>query len=103
MESASAVQVFRESLIAAARGPFFPDWEFGTLFGMERPEVESIAESFSAATPIAGDVAVALNNAMNNLLGYPHGQELAWAQWLSVSPAELQAIYSQWRASGSEA
>ena len=103
MKSASSIRAFQESLIAAARGPFFPDSEFGTLFGLERAEVASIADSFNSATPLTGDVALALNNAMNNLLGYPHGQEAAWAQWLTVTPAELQAIYSQWRASGSEA
>ena len=92
MKDASVTQTFRESLIAAARGPFFPDWEFGALFGLERSEVESIADSFSAATPVARDVALAINNAMVNLLGYPHGQESAWGQWLSVTPAELQAI-----------
>lgn len=101
-KSASVTQAYRESLVAAARGPFFPDREFATLFGLERADVESIADSFSGSTPVTGDVALALNNAMNNLLGYPHGQETAWAQWLSVKPTELQAIYSQWLASGTE-
>lgn len=62
MRSSSDIQAFRESLLAAARGPFFPDWEFHTLFGLERSEVESIAESFSPDTPLTGDVALALNN-----------------------------------------
>jgi len=97
------VQVFRESLVAAARGPFFPEWEFHSLFGLDRAGVESIADSFSSATPITGDIALALNNAMGNLLGYPHGQEAAWSQWLSVTPTELQVIFAQWRASRNEA
>ena len=103
MKSISDTQAFRESLVAAARGPFFPDWEFHTLFGLERDEVESIADSFSSDTQLTGDVALALNNAMGNLLGYPHGQEAAWAQWLSVTPAQLQVIFSRWRVSGNEA
>ena len=103
MKSISDTQAFRESLVAAARGPFFPDWEFHTLFGLERDEVESIADSFSSDTQLTGDVAFALNNAMSNLLSYPHGQEATWAQWLSVTPAQLQVIFSRWRASGNEA
>jgi len=103
MTSTADTQAFKEALIAAARGPFFPDWEFHTLFGLERSELASIAESFSSATPIIGDVALALNNAMANLIGYPHGQEAVWPQWLSVPPAELQTIFSRWRASGNEA
>ena len=103
MERITDFQAFKESLVAAARGPFFPDWEFHTLFGLDRVEVQSIADSFSSATPLAGDIALALNGAMGNLLGYPHGQEAAWPQWLSVSPAELQVIFSRWRASSNEA
>ena len=103
MEEVDVARVLRESLIAAARGPFFPDWEFHSLFGLDRSEVESIADAFSSDTPLTGDVVLALNNAMGNLLGYPHGQEAAWPQWLSVTPAELQVIFSRWRAFGNEA
>ena len=103
MENISDFQVFRESLVAAARGPFFPDWEFHALFGLERAEVEFIADSLTPSTPLTGDVALALNNAMVNLLGYPHGQDAAWPQWLSATPAELEAIFSRWQACGNEA
>ena len=103
MESISDVQAFKESLVAAARGPFFPDWEFHSLFGLDRAEVDSIANAFSLATPLSGDVALALHNSMGNLLGYPHGQEAAWSQWLSVTPAELRTIFSRWQASSIEA
>ena len=34
-----------QALRAAADGPFFPDWEFHTLFGLERSEVRAIADS----------------------------------------------------------
>ena len=99
MSNTSDFQVFREALLAAAHGPFFADWEFHTLFGLDRAGVESVADTFSPSTPLAGDVALALNNAMVNLLGYPHQQESVWAQWISVSPTELQAVFSKWKAS----
>lgn len=102
MESTSDFQAFRESLLASARGPFFPDWEFHTLFGLERSEVESIADSLTPETPLTGDVALAINNAMCNLLGYPHGQDAVWSRWLSVTPEELQVIFSRWWASRNE-
>ncbi len=103
MERVSDFQAFKESLAAAASGPFFPDWEFHLLFGLERAEVGSIADSLTAATPITGNVALAINNAMNNLLGYPHGQGAAWSRWLSVTPAQLQVIFSRWQVSRNEA
>ena len=103
MEDVDVVRILRESLIAAARGPFFPDWEFHTLFGFQRVEMEAIAEAFTATTPHTGDVARAINNAILNLIGYPHDGESVWSQWLSVSPAELQVVHSQWRAAGKAA
>ena len=103
MGDISDYQVFKESLLAAARGPFFPDGEFHPLFGLERADVESIANTFSPSTALAGDVALALNNAMNNLLGYPHQREAAWSEWLSVSPAQLEIVFVRWRVSGNGA
>lgn len=103
MKGTPEFQVFKESLLAATRGPFFPDAEFHSLFGLERAEVESIADSLTSTTPLTGDAALAINNAMGNLLGYPHGQDAVWSQWLSVTPEELQVIFSQWRALGIEA
>ena len=103
MTGISDYQAFRESLLASAHGPFFPEWEFQTLFGLQRADVAAIAESFSPATALTGDVALALNNAMGNLLGYPHGHEADWHEWLSVPPEQLQVIFSKWRASRSEA
>jgi hypothetical protein len=103
MSNTSDFQLLREALLAAARGPFFPDWEFHTLFGLNRADVESVADTFSQSTPLTGDVTLALNGVMNNLLGYPHQQDAVWAQWISVSPTELQAVFSTWRASRNEA
>ena len=36
MLSAHDHKIIAEALSAAAEGPFFPDWEFHTLFGLER-------------------------------------------------------------------
>jgi len=103
MESSSDFQFIKESLIAAARGPFFPDWEFSTLFGLERVEVEAIADSLTPESALVGDVARAINGSMGNLLGYPHGQDAAWSQWLSITEPELHSVFQRWRARRSEA
>lgn len=103
MRSTADTRSFKEALVAATRGPFFPEWEFQTLFGLDRSEVARIAEAFSSATPLTGRVSLAVGNAVTNLLGYPHGQEAAWLQWLSVTPSELEAAYRRWRASSSGA
>ena len=103
MKSNAERQVFQEALAAASRGPFFPDWEFHTLIGFERHDVEAAATSFSPSTPLTGDLALMLNNCINNLLGYPHGQDSVWSQWLSVTPRELEAIFARWQSADIEA
>ena len=89
--------VIKECLHASAYGPFFPDWEFNTLFGLERSRVCSIADTFDASSPITEDIELAVNNSIGNLLGYPHGLDSAWSQWISVSQSELQNLFSRWQ------
>lgn len=89
--------VYREVLTASAHGPFFPDEAFSTLFGLERAVVASLALTFSDATPLDGDVALAIANGLGNLLGYPHGCGAEWSQWISITPAELSAVLARFR------
>lgn len=39
-------EVILQCLLAAADGPFFPDWEFSTLFGFEREEIRRTASTW---------------------------------------------------------
>lgn len=100
MRSISDGQVFRESLLAAAPGPFFPNRKFHALFALERVEVEAIAESLTSTTPLSEDVALALNNAMINLLGYLHDQSCV--ALVVIGHTGLQVIFSRWQASRAE-
>jgi len=90
-------------LRAAADGPFFPDWEFQTLFGLTRPEVKAIADRYPDVDkeddePAGNDDSwLAINNTFANLLGYPHRQEPTWSSWIDVSPAEVEQIFKKWR------
>ena len=90
-------RVVFECLRASVEGPFFPDWEFHTLFGLDRREVAAIV----AAVPNIDDseerVSLAIHNAMGNLLGYPHGEAAAWRQFISVPEVEVKRIFDRWR------
>lgn len=103
MFSIADLRTFHEALSAAADGPFFPDWEFSSLFGRERDEFRRLASEFSTTLTVSADVAAAVVDACHNLLGYPHGQEGAWSQWLSVSPEDLAAAYARIRSVRHEA
>ena len=88
-------EVVRQCLRAAVVGPFFPMGVFQTLFGLDHPRVADIAfaTSIDDASP---DVSHAINNAMNNLTGYPHKRQDVWSQYVSVSPEEVRRILNKW-------
>jgi len=92
------LRTFKEALSAAADGPFFPDWEFSSLFGFEREEFRRLASEFNETSTVSDRQLIAISNACNNLLGYPHRKESVWSQWLDASPEELAAAYSRLKA-----
>src|SRR6185369_11446825 len=89
-------------LRAAVDGPFFPDGEFHSLFGMTRVEVLSVADRFPDVDEFDDepgsneDTWLAINNCLLNLLGYPRGNERVWEQWIPVSPDALDQLFMKW-------
>ena len=86
-----------ECLKAAADGPFFPDWEFHTLFGVERMEVAKVVASWPFADASSRAVFLSVNGSMLHLMYYPHRKWESWDEFISVSPAEVERIYQKWR------
>jgi hypothetical protein len=90
--------VVRECLRAAADGPFFPDWEFSIIFGLERSEVKAVLLSWPDLDETDENVTVAISNSINNLLGYPTPNKAAlWQNFISVSYNELSTILDKWK------
>jgi hypothetical protein len=90
--------VVRQCLKAAVDGPFFPDWEFETIFGLERDDVRRVLMSWPGINEADESVVRAINNSFNNLLGYPakNKQEI-WTKFISVSGMELAKIFDKWK------
>ena len=93
-------------LAGGVEGPFFPDWEFHALFGLDRDQVRGVLSAWPAAPlevpdgyeSAAAVQRVAVNNAMNHLLGYPHGvRGEAVAEAVGASEAEVAAALRRWR------
>ena len=88
--------IVRDCLRAAVEGPFFPDWEFHTLFGLTREEVRWVLETWPETG--AADVQdTAVRNSLNHLLGYPHNDWEAWRRFISVDPPDVAGVLSRWR------
>ena len=81
--------IVRECLKAALDGPFFPDWEFQSLFGIEREELKKIVQDWPRIDPSDEVVVSAIHNSIVNLTGYPHGKVKEWEQYISVSQDEV--------------
>jgi hypothetical protein len=102
--------VMHECLRAVAHGPFFidknahdPFLEFQTMFGLSINELRGIAEKWPEIEMASEKVKLAINNSMNNLLGYPHGpKNKTWSQYISVSPEEVSRIFLKWRGGNSK-
>lgn len=81
-----------QALRAAAYGPLFPDWEFHTLFGLQRNGVRAIADAGPDLVASSEDTDLAVNDSLNNLLGYPRGEDAIWPQWISVDRQQLREL-----------
>ena len=90
------VQTIAECLRAAVEGPFFPEWEFHTLFGLSRDQIRTFLTQWPHV-PEGESLNLAVNNTLNNLLGYPHGCESAWAKYISVDPQAVAETLRRWR------
>jgi hypothetical protein len=90
-------RIVGEVLRAAADGPFFPDWEFQTLFGLERQKVREVADAWPLPVADPQIVAIAVNNSFNMLLGYPHRKDEAWSEWISVDRPGVNDLFNRLR------
>jgi hypothetical protein len=91
-------EVVRECLRATVDGPFYPDWEFETLFGLTRDEVRRILMAWPFVDDSDRSVSLAINNSFNNLLGYPaENMEEHWPKFISVGGPELARIFEKWK------
>jgi crotonobetainyl-CoA:carnitine CoA-transferase CaiB-like acyl-CoA transferase len=69
-------------LLASDEGPFFPDWEFQTLFGVERGELRRVRMRWPNVSLIEETVYVSVMNSIVHLLAYPHREEEALLRYV---------------------
>jgi hypothetical protein len=92
--------IIRECLRATADGPFFPDWEFGLIMGVDRNTVRKVWRDWPELTVPRPDFQCAIRNSLNNLVGYPHVEQEAWPQYISVPPEQVRDLLTELIASG---
>ena len=93
--SQETIDIVKQCLHAAAEGPFFPDWEFQTLFGIDRDVVREVYKSWPEQSVSDDDFECAVIGSLGHLLGYPHNQEGVWASYISVSPERVRSVLDE--------
>jgi hypothetical protein len=90
-------ELIKRCLRAAVEGPFFPNVEFHTLFGIERMEVAAVLAKWPEVDESAEHVNLAINNSLGNLLGYPHDKYAAFKEFVGETFEEIERVFHKWR------
>ena len=93
-------QTILECMNAVLNGPFIPEWEFDTLLGVSRHAMNNIIANWPDVVIQDKNIAAAIIGAMNNLLGYPHGADDHWHEYISVSPETVKGTLEKLLALG---
>lgn len=75
---------------------FFDGEEFETLFGMTRSEFGRITEHWSGAATVDADLLSAVQNALNNLLHYPHCLHDKLEEAHGIPRRDLNGVLERW-------
>ena len=90
-------EIILECLKASINGPFFPESEFHTIFGVYPKEVKEVISNWPNVDEDEIAVRLSINNAMNNLLGYPDNCGKYWSEFITVSKKEIGRIFVKWK------
>jgi hypothetical protein len=95
--SADQHALVAKCLAAVVDGPYIDDDdEFHTVMGVRRQEATQTLAAWPEAAA-HGMSFVAVNNALNNLLGYPHGRWHELAREIGAGKRDLAMALMAWR------
>lgn len=73
------------------------DWEFQLVMGVTVDEFIEIINTWPEIDENDENVLMAINNSMNNLLGYPHGKHDQWEEYMDVPLNRINEVFQKWR------
>ena len=95
--TAADEELIAKCLKAAVDGPYLSDDdEFEAIMGIDRAQARATLEAWPE--PAAhGQTDLVVNNALNNLLGYPHKQWRALSRELGAGEDDVAHALMRWR------
>lgn len=91
------LSIVRDCMQAVVKGPFIPDREFPTLFGIERTAVAAVLNQWPAVDFADETVRLAVLNSLVQLLGYPIEQPAEWPLYIHASEDEVKRVLEKLR------
>src|ERR1700722_9410519 len=81
--------------VSADDTTLFEEWEFHTLMGIERSELLELLNRWPPSDETPAKIQCAIQNSLNNLLGYPHGHHDDWDEDFGFSRAQVVAVFAK--------
>jgi hypothetical protein len=92
---ADEIKLISALLLAAETGPFFPEWEFSTLFGLERSELAAVRSRWPDVSLEDEDVYQSVLSSLALLIAYPHGHEEALLRYCPEGRLKIKHLYDK--------
>src|SRR5207249_3204862 len=89
------IAVVGDALRLAADGPLFPEWEFQTLFGIEREDVRDVAAHWPNVDMKDEITQMAVLGCLNLFVGYPHGCDELLEETLGVDMQFVHQLFGR--------
>lgn len=93
-------EIVKECMQCIANGEvILHDFEFQTIMGVNVEEFLEILNMWPNLDESDIKVRAAINNSMNNLIGYPHGMQKRWNDVMDTPLTKISDILQKWRSS----
>lgn len=89
--------IIQHCLNAIASEVFVDGDEFEVITGVPFANFKAVQGAYPDVDDDHDTVALAINGALGNLLGYPHGRERRWNEFIPVSREDVEDVYTRWR------
>jgi hypothetical protein len=88
--------LIKQCMDVVVAGEVIEHVELQTLCGLEAAYFTAVVDAWPLIDDALPDVFLAINGALNNLLGYPHGRDDIWESEIQAERVEVERIYRAW-------
>ena len=87
-----------ECLKCVASGEvIYHDWEFSIIMNVTPEEIKQMVKEWPEVNLSNDKVYYAINDSMNNLLGYPHSKQTIWDEYFAFPREEVKRVFRKWK------